>query len=74
MGVTAGFNCLGFKSASEAPVKRYNLLVPAVFPLDQPDYQKDLPNGVQKKMKKLGEYLEKYPERSEKVSMPSHAQ
>jgi len=68
MGITEGCNCLGFKTASEAPVKRYNLLVPAVFPLEQPDYQKDLPNGVQKKMKKLGEYLEKYPERSEKVS------
>mmetsp|Transcript_34559 Transcript_34559/g.88436 ORF Transcript_34559/g.88436 Transcript_34559/m.88436 type:complete len:867 (-) Transcript_34559:73-2673(-) len=68
MGKTDGFNCFGIKTASEVRVKRYNLLVPDIFPPIEPEYKKELPNGIQRKIKKLGEYLEKYPERSEKVS------
>jgi hypothetical protein len=67
MGRTDGCTCFGVKTSSEVPVKRYNLLVPDIFPPIEPEYKKQLPNGVQRKIKKLGEYLEKYPERSEKV-------
>ncbi|GFR39927.1 hypothetical protein Agub_g3 [Astrephomene gubernaculifera] len=54
--------------ASLQPRKIYNILVPDVFPLQPPDPHQDVPKGVERKMEKLAEYLQKHPARTAKVS------
>lgn len=53
--------------ASLQPRKVYNILVPDVFPLKPPDPHSDVPKGVERKMEKLAEYLQKQPARTSKV-------
>ncbi len=49
------------------PVKRYNLLVPDVFPVTEPPFDKPLSLTIERKIKKLGEYLEKNEHRAPTV-------
>eukprot|EP01025_Chloroclados_australasicus_P023312 TRINITY_DN2367_c1_g1_i3.p1 TRINITY_DN2367_c1_g1~~TRINITY_DN2367_c1_g1_i3.p1 ORF type:complete len:847 (-),score=75.95 TRINITY_DN2367_c1_g1_i3:478-2946(-) len=58
----------GCSPASVAPVKRYNILVPDVFPRTEPDVNYPISEGTKKKIKKLYEYVEHTPERIPKVS------
>jgi hypothetical protein len=60
-------NCFGVATAARVPVKRYNLLVPDVFPVVEPPFDKPLGISIERKMKKLGEYLEKNEFRAPKV-------
>lgn len=60
-------NCFGVATAARVPVKRYNLLVPDVFPVVEPPFDKPLGIGIERKIKKLGEYLEKNEFRAPKV-------
>lgn len=60
-------NCFGMASAARVPVKRYNLLVPDVFPVVEPTFGKPLGITVERKIKKLAEYLEKNEHRAPKV-------
>jgi hypothetical protein len=60
-------NCLGMASAAKVPVKRYNLLVPDIFPVVEPSFQKPLSPSIERKIKKLGEYLERNEHRAPKV-------
>jgi len=63
-----GCNCFGVATAAKVPVKRYNLLVPAVFPVTEPSTTKKLPVGVEKNIKRLSDYLERNEHRIPKVS------
>ena len=49
-------------------MKRYNLLVPQIFPQQCPPLQQKLDASTERKLKKLYEYLEKNPGRGPKVS------
>lgn len=62
-----GCNCFGIAASSKRPVKRYNLLVPEIFPKQAPTLQKKLDASTERKFKKLYEYLEKNPGRGPKV-------
>ncbi len=62
-----GCNCFGVATAAKVPVKRYNLLVPAVFPVSEPSPTKKLPVGVEKNIKRLSDYLERNEHRIPKV-------
>ena len=62
-----GCNCLNVATAAKVPVKRYNLLVPALFPVAEPSATKPLGIGVEKNIKKVGEYLERNEHRIPKV-------
>lgn len=57
----------GRPPASKQAVKRYNLLVPDIFPITPPRVDEDLPAAVIKKIEKLGEYLSKNQQRATKV-------
>ncbi|KAL4458469.1 hypothetical protein ABPG75_013334 [Micractinium tetrahymenae] len=61
-------NCFGVAAAARVPVKRYNLLVPDVFPVVEPSFDKPLGITVERKIKKLAEYLDKNEHRAPKVS------
>eukprot|EP00889_Picochlorum_renovo_P008445 jgi/Picre1/35475/NNA_002937.t1 len=63
-----GCNCFGVATAAKVPVKRYNLLVPAVFPVTEPSPTKKLLVGVEKNIKRLSDYLERNEHRIPKVS------
>ncbi|KAG2487550.1 hypothetical protein HYH03_013829 [Edaphochlamys debaryana] len=54
--------------ASQQARKVYNILVPDVFPLNAPKPQENLSKGVERKIEKLAEYLQKQPARAGKVS------
>ena len=60
-------NCFGVASAARVPVKRYNLLVPDVFPVTEPPFDRPLGMSIERKIKKLGEYLDKNEHRAPKV-------
>ena len=60
-------NCFGIAASSKRPVKRYNLLVPDIFPKTPPPYQERLDISTERKLKKLFEYLEKNLNRGPKV-------
>jgi hypothetical protein len=60
-------NCFGVASAARVPVKRYNLLVPDVFPVTEPAFDRPLGIAIERKIKKLGEYLDKNEHRAPKV-------
>lgn len=60
-------NCFGVATAARVPVKRYNLLVPDVFPVVEPPFDKPLGITIERKIKKLAEYLDKNEFRAPKV-------
>jgi len=60
-------NCFGVAAASKVPVKRYNLLVPDIFPRAAPPFTPGADPAAERKCKKLLEYLEKNPHRIPKV-------
>lgn len=60
-------NCMGVATAAKVPVKRYNLLVPDIYPVVEPDVHKPLSSSVERKIKKLSEYLERNEHRAPKV-------
>ena len=60
-------NCFGLAASSRVPVKRYNLLVPDIFPKTPPASVDALDPSTQRKIKKLSEYLENTPLRIPKV-------
>ena len=61
-------NCFGVATAAKVPVKRYNLLVPAIFPVTEPSVTKPLGIATGKNIKKLSEYLERNEHRIPKVN------
>ncbi|KAK9811710.1 hypothetical protein WJX72_008813 [[Myrmecia] bisecta] len=61
-------NCFGIAASSKRPIKRYNLLVPDIFPRKQPSFSDKLDSSIERKIKKLFEYLEKNVHRGPKVS------
>eukprot|EP00890_Picochlorum_soloecismus_P000223 jgi/Picsp_1/1200/NSC_04681-R1_cyclin-like protein len=61
-------NCFGVATAARVPVKRYNLLVPAIFPVTEPNVHKPVNIGVEKNIKRLSDYLERNEHRIPKVS------
>lgn len=63
-------NCFGLSPmpASRYPVKRYNILVPGIFPLKPPSIDEDLPYATGKKLEKLHEYIKHNPKNTSKVS------
>ena len=63
-----GCNCMGAAAASRRPVKRYNLLVPDIFPKTEPPFDQPVDATTERKFKKLVNYLEKTHERGPKVS------
>lgn len=62
-----GCNCFGIAAASKVPVKRYNLLVPDIFPRHAPPLTMGVDLSMERKYKKLYEYLEKNPHRIPKA-------
>lgn len=63
-------NCFGIAASSKRPIKRYNLLVPDIFPRSEPSFTDKVDSSTERKIKKLGDYLEKNPHRGPKVSCP----
>ena len=61
-------NCFGIAASSRKPVKRYNLLVPEIFPKQSPPCQEKIDVSTERKLKKLYEYVEKNLSRGPKVS------
>lgn len=61
-------NCFGIAASSKRPIKRYNLLVPDIFPRSEPSFTDKVDSSTERKIKKLGDYLEKNPHRGPKVS------
>lgn len=61
-------NCFDVATAAKVPVKRYNLLVNAVFPVTEPSVTKPLALSTEKSIKRLTEYLERNEHRIPKVS------
>ena len=66
-----GCNCLGVAAASKRPVKRYNLLVPDVFPKKEPAFDTAVDAATERQYKRVFEYLEKMPSRVPKVGWQS---
>jgi hypothetical protein len=60
-------NCFGIAASSKVPVKRYNLLVPDIFPRQAPAFDEGLDASITRKIKKLVEYVELNPHRAPKV-------
>ena len=52
-------------------MKRYNLLVPDIFPKKQPDVSDKVDASTERKYKKLYEYIAKNPHRGPKVPLLS---
>lgn len=61
-------NCFGIAASSKFPVKRYNLLVPEIFPRKPPAFAELIDAATERKYKKLNEYVVKNPHRGEKVT------
>lgn len=66
-GLGCTCNCCGIAATSVAPVKRYNDLVPDVFPKSQPPLDAPVDAATARKLKKLVEYVDKNPQRGPKV-------
>lgn len=64
-----GCNCFGVAAAAKVPVKRYNFLVPAIYPTIEPSYEKPFTLNTEKALKKLVEYLERNEHRVPKVRL-----
>lgn len=67
MGICKCF-CLTPKPASKFPGKRYNILVPGIFPLTPPAIDEDLPSWLDKKLEKLHFYIQLNARNTMKVS------
>jgi hypothetical protein len=61
------FNPCGTASAAKVPVKRYNLLLPAIYPVTEPEFGKAIPVNTERAIKKLSDYLESNEHRIPKV-------
>lgn len=63
-------SCFGLlpTASSRRPIKRYNLLVPDIFPRTEPPFQDKVDSSIDRKIKKLADYLDKNPHRGPKVS------
>ena len=59
--------CFGIAASSKIPVKRYNLLVPDIFPRHPPPLATTVDASTERKYKKLYEYVQKNPHRGSKV-------
>ncbi len=72
-----GCNCFGVATAAKVPVKRYNLLVPAIFPVTEPNPDRPLSVGVEKNISRLSEYLgrneHRIPKASRRLARTIHA-
>ena len=66
-------NWFGVAAAAKVPVKRYNLLVPALYPVKEPDLDKTLGITEEKNFKKVAEYLERNVHRVPKVIRELHS-
>lgn len=66
-------SCFGLlpTASSRRPVKRYNLLVPDIFPRTEPPFQDKVDSSIDRKIKKLADYLDKNPHRGPKVQRAS---
>ena len=62
-----GCNCFGIAASSRKPVKRYNLLMPALFGKEAPPATGELDASANRRIKKVVEYCEKNPHRVPKV-------
>ena len=62
-----GCNCFGIAASSRKPVKRYNLLMPALFGSEAPPASGELDASANRRIKKVVEYCEKNPHRVPKV-------
>ena len=62
------FSCIP-PPASLKPRKIYNILVPDVFPLKAPSDDEPVPHGIQRKIGKLQEYVQRNPDKASKVAM-----
>ena len=62
-----GCNCFGVATAAKVPVKRYKLLVPAIFPAIEPNPSRPIGIATEKNIKRLAEYLERNEHRIPKV-------
>ena len=60
-------NCFGLAAASRVPVKRYNTLVPDIFPVAPPRFGAPLDAASVRKCRKLAEYLACNPHRVPKA-------
>ena len=62
-------SCFGLlpTASSRRPVKRYNLLVPDIFPRTEPPFEDKVDSSIDRKIKKLADYLDKNPHRGPKV-------
>ena len=65
-------SCCGLlpTASSRRPVKRYNLLVPDIFPRTEPPFEDKVDSSIDRKIKKLADYLDKNPHRGPKVILP----
>ena len=61
-------------ASSKRPVKRYNLLVPDIFPAKPQAFTDKIDPSTERKIKKLYEYLDKNLHRCPKVMPQSHQQ
>jgi hypothetical protein len=61
------FNPCGTASAAKVPVKRYNLLLPAIYPVTEPEFDKAIPVNTERAIKKVSDYLESNEHRIPKV-------
>jgi hypothetical protein len=68
LGMDCNCNCFGIAASSKFPVKRYNLLVPDIFPRKSPVFAECFDAATERKYKKLYEYVDKNPHRGEKVT------
>jgi protein EFR3 len=60
-------NCFGIAASSKRPIKRYNLLVPDIFPRTEPPFNEKIDSSIERKIKKLADYVAKNPHRGPKV-------
>eukprot|EP00210_Caulerpa_lentillifera_P006064 g5794.t1 len=67
MGICKCFGLIP-KPASKFPVKRYNILVPGIFPLTPPAIDEDLPTWLDRKLEKLHVYIQLNARNTMKVS------
>lgn len=61
------FSPCGTASAAKVPVKRYNLLLPAIYPVTEPAFDKAIPINSERAIKKVSDYLESNEHRIPKV-------
>jgi hypothetical protein len=60
-------NLFGVATAARVPVKRYNLITAAIYPVVEPEFDDPLSPTEERALKKLQEYLERNQHRIAKV-------